>query len=46
MQVAQEKQLSGYITYGISRPESMDVFLHQDVKPVTHLGAAYQRLCG
>lgn len=38
MKVAEEKQLSGYITYGISRPESMDVFLHQDVKSVTILG--------
>lgn len=29
---------SGYISYRISRPESMDVFLHEEVKPITNLG--------
>lgn len=29
---------SGYLTYRISRPEAMDVFLHQDVRSITSLG--------
>ena len=37
-QVYQEKPVTGYITFQIGRPESMDVFLHQDVQPVTMLG--------
>lgn len=36
--VYQEKKAVGYVTFNISRPESMDVFLHQDVKPISVLG--------
>lgn len=36
--VAKEVHSTGYLTYRISRPESMDVFLHQDVKAITSIG--------
>lgn len=35
MKVAKEKQLPDYRVYKMSRPESMDVFLHEDVIEVT-----------
>lgn len=33
--IALEKEVSGYCVYSISRAESMDVFLKQDVRPVS-----------
>lgn len=36
--VAEEKGLSGYITFNISRPESMDVFVDREVRSVSIIG--------
>lgn len=38
MSVAKEKNLSGYITFDISRPESMDVFVDKEVQSVSIIG--------
>lgn len=36
--MSEKHAASGYITYRISRPESMDVFLHKEVQSITSLG--------
>lgn len=36
--VAQEKDLSGYITFDISRPENMDAFVGKQVRSISIIG--------